>query len=399
MDVDSFRADVHRFFGASQAASDQLLAYGQNAFAQPPSPQNWDISPEPHVAAWQAYQAETLGQGVFPVLQQKLVQLRFPIQLGISEADSYRAATRRGISVDGMTEATGLQLAHPEGLQLHIHPSLAGPIPVLIPACREDFVVLVQALTMRNEPKPVPDSMGACIVAGFNNWDRVRTYRQHWQEQHPELDPERDWSAEFQRLIPRKGLYQDRFILLSLGPYSNVSASQLGLEEQEWLSLSLKIRLEHESTHYLTRRLLGSMRNNVLDELIADYRGLVAALGHFRADWFLHFVGLENYPHYREGGRLQNYRGQPPLSDEAFQVLQAMVKAAAEHLETFDREQTGSLSAPAAQVRLVLALTALSLEELASAEARDRLQQAWDRMPEIPAPDSGPPLVGSFSSG
>ncbi|MCF2972526.1 hypothetical protein L1047_15125 [Synechococcus sp. Nb3U1] len=399
MDVDSFRADVHRFFGASQAASDQLLAYGQNAFAQPPSPQNWDISPEPHIAAWQAYQAETLGQGVFPVLQQKLVQLRFPIQLGISEADSYRAATRRGISVEGMAEATGLHLEHPEGLQLQIHPSLAGPIPVLIPACREDFVTLVRALTMRNEPKPVPDSMGACIVAGFNNWDRVGTYRQYWQAQHPELNPERDWAAEFQRLIPRKELYQDRFILLSLGPYSNVSASQLDLGEKEWLDFSLTVRLEHESTHYLTRRLLGSMRNNVLDELIADYRGIVSVLGHFRADWFLHFVGLENYPYYREGGRLQNYRGQPPLSDEAFQVLQAMVKAAAEHLEAFDRQQAESLSSAAAQIRLILALTALSLEALACTEARDHLQQAWDRTPEIPSPDSGPQLVGSFSSG
>ncbi len=399
MDADFFRADVHRHFGASQRASEELLTYGQNAFAQPPLPQDWDISAETHVAAWQAYQSEAVEQGVFPVLQQKLVQLRFPIQLGISEADSYRAATRRGIPVDGMTEATGLQLAQPAGLQLRIHPSLAGPIPVLIPACREDFVALVRALTMRNEPKPVPDSMGACIVAGFNNWDRVRTYRQHWQEQHPELDPERDWSAEFQRLIPRKELYQDRFILLSLGPYSNVSAAQLSLEEQEWLSLSLQIRLEHESTHYLTRRLLGSMRNNVLDELIADYRGIVSALGHFRADWFLHFVGLENYPHYREGGRLQNYQGQPPLSDEAFQVLQAMVKAAAEHLEAFDRQQAEHLSTPTAQVRLVLALTALSLEALACADGRERLQQAWEQIPERLTPDSNPQPVSAFASG
>ena len=38
---------------------------------------------------------------------------------------------------------------------------------------REDFVFLVQSLTQRNEPEPVADSMGACIVAGYNNWDRV----------------------------------------------------------------------------------------------------------------------------------------------------------------------------------------------------------------------------------
>lgn len=46
----------------------------------------------------------------------------------------------------------------------------------------------------------------------------------------------------------------------------------------------------------------------MLDELIADYAGIVAAWGRYRADWFLRFVGLEDYPRYREGGRLQNYR-------------------------------------------------------------------------------------------
>jgi hypothetical protein len=91
-------------------------------------------------------------------------------------------------------------------------------------------------------------------------------------------------------------LYQDRLIILSAGPYSNVTASNLGLTETEWQQLSLKIRLEHESTHYFTRRFFGSMRNNIADELIADYRGIVAALGYYRSDWFLHFVGLESFP-------------------------------------------------------------------------------------------------------
>ncbi len=79
------------------------------------------------------------------------------------------------------------------------------------------------------------------------------------------------------------------------------------------------------------------MQNNLLDELIADYQGIVAAVGHYRADWFLRFVGLESFPNYREDGRLQNYRGQPPLSNQAFKILQALVVAAAQNLEQFDR--------------------------------------------------------------
>ena len=98
------------------------------------------------------------------------------------------------------------------------------------------------------------------------------------------------------------------------------------------------IRLEHECTHYFTRRLFGSAKNHLLDELIADYRGIVAAIGQFRADWFLRFMGLENYPNYRACGRLGYYRGDPPLSEQAFGLLQTLVQRAAENVERFDRE-------------------------------------------------------------
>jgi len=85
----------------------------------------------------------------------------------------------------------------------------------------------------------------------------------------------------------RKELYQDRFIILSSGPYSGVAAAEMGVPEDEWRRISLTIRLEHECAHYLTRQILGSMRNSLLDELIADFAGIVAATDRYRADWFL----------------------------------------------------------------------------------------------------------------
>jgi hypothetical protein len=284
------------------------------------------------------------------------------------------------VLVDGMAEATGLVLKQPEKLQLIIHQSIAGAIPVLLTGNREDFVSLVQALTMRNEPKPIPASMGACMVAGFNNWDRIRQYRQQWEDKNPLNCSESSWAEEFGRLIPHKELYQDRLILLSDGPYSDVPASEMGLSESQWRNLSLTIRLEHECTHYFTRRLFDSMRNNLLDELIADYRGIVAATGHYRADWFLRFLGLESFPNYREGGRLQNYRGQPPLSDGAFKILQALVKTAVENLERFDAEYAGELITLNNQPLMLVALTYLTLEELASKEARIRLKKTIDEL-------------------
>lgn len=118
----------------------------------------------------------------------------------------------------------------------------------------------------------------------------------------------------------------------------------------------------------------------MLDELIADYRGIVGATGYYRADWFLRFLGLESFPYYREGGRLQNYRGQPPLSDRAFKILQALVKAAAENLERFDAEHTDKLKDSNIQPLMLTSLTYLTLEELASLEAKFRIQKTLNEL-------------------
>ena len=377
-----FRKSVLASYGASASQTEELLAYNQNVFERSglKHPVKFPLAPEAHVAAWQEYAVAARVVGAFEVLSEKLVQLRFAIQEGISQTEAYRFATRRGISVDGMAEATGLVLRQPEKLQLMVHQSLAGAIPVLLTGNREDFVSLVQAIAMHNEPKPVPASMGACTVSGFNNWNRIRQYRQQWEARNSGNCSAISWAEEFKRIIPRKELYQDRFIILSDSPYSDVSASDMGLKEPEWQRLSLAIRLEHECTHYFTRRLFNSMRNNLLDELIADYRGIVTAIGYYRADWFLRFLGLESFPHYREGGRLQNYRGEPPLSDGAFKILQALVKVAAENLESFEAEHTGELRETSFQPLMLMSLIGLTLEELASQEASFRIQKTLEQL-------------------
>jgi hypothetical protein len=372
MERREFRANILKAYGANISDTEELLAYNENVFdtASLAYPENFPLAPELHVAAWEKYLAEAIVMGTFEALKKRLVQLQFPIQERISQTETYQAAIRKGVPVDGMTEATGLILTQPEKLQLIIHQSLAGAIPVLIAGNREDFVLLVQALTMRNEPKPVPTSMGACMVAGFNNWDRISQYRQQWEANHPDNRSEVKWSDEFKRLIPKKELYQDRFVILSQGPYSNVSAQDIELSEVEWLRLSLTIRLEHECTHYFTRRLFNSMRNNLIDEFIADYRGIVSATGRYRADWFLRFMGLESFPDYREGGRLQNYRGS--ISEGSFRIIQSLVVSAASNLESFERQQTNSIN-PAVMLNTLCCLT---LEELASDEADVYLSHA-----------------------
>ncbi|MBD2387110.1 DUF7005 family protein [Cylindrospermum sp. FACHB-282] len=379
-----FRAGVLASYGASTSEIDELLAYNQNIFHHHKFKHSitFPLPPEAHLSTWEEYAIAAKVVGAFAVLKERLVQFQFPILEGISETPAYRDATRKGVSVDDMVEATGLVLKQPEQLQLSIHNSLAGNIPVLLSGNREDFVSLVQALTRRNETEPVPASMGACTVSGFNNWDRIRRYRQKWELQKPHNCSENDWRLEFQRLALQKELYQDKFIILSNSPYSNVTSEEIGLKESVWQRLSLKIRLEHECTHYLTHRLFNSMRNNAFDELIADYRGIIAAIGYYRCDWFLHFIGLESFPKYREGGRLKNYQGNPPLSDGAFKILQVLVKAAAENLQLFHAEHINKLKTPNGQLQLLVALSYLTLEELADSGFNLLLQRTLEKSNE-----------------
>lgn len=354
---------------------DELLRYNTNHFDQTSvlTPRSYPLADEEFVSTWIEYVKNVEFGKVFDFLKTRLVQLNFPIREGISRCEDYKAATKRGQSVEGMQAATGLVLEQPDQLNLSIYQTAAGKIPIIYTRHRPDFVSLVRALTMRNEPLSVPESMGACIVSGYNNWDRIRAYR-------AKCETDSEWNTEFCRLIPRKELYQDRFFLLSGGYYSGVAPAALNLSDPEWRKKSLIIRREHECTHYLTRRVFSSMRNHLLDELIADYSGIVATIGHFRVDWFLHFMGLEDFPGYRSTGRFENYRGEPPLSDAAFRILQAIVKSAAELLEVFTNRHASLLSRPAFRPLAITVLSTQTLEELADAESQEMLGQSLQRL-------------------
>ena len=165
--------------------------------------------------------------------------------------------------------------------------------------------------------------------------------------------------------------------MLSHGPYSSVPAEELGLDQQEWLDYSYIIRREHEVTHYFTRRAFSSMRNNIIDEILADYMGIVAAHGSFRADWMLAFLGLSNFPEYQQGQRLENYCTE--LSKPAFKVITSLVHAAVMNLEKFDKTHREALSQPGATTQLLMALTRFTLEELAADDATTRLLEYWQQ--------------------
>ncbi len=367
-----------RAFTQDPHALEALYEYTRNAFQGNSSPQfhTFPLPDEPQVQTWLRYSQTAREIGVFETLKQYLVQFQFPVKAGMSQESGYRDATLKGRETASIPIATGLSLCNPGSIELLIYQSPAGKIPVLIVPDRADFHTIIQALTARNEPRSIPDSMGAAMINGLNNWDRIRRLKSAWLAEHPYGN----WNSHFRTFIlPNKDLYRDRIIVLSKNGYSGVSAKSLGLKEDEWMMHSLAIRLEHECAHFFTLRYFGYMANHMHDELIADYMGITKAVGKFKADWFLRFLGLESYPTYREGGRIQSYLGTPPLSPQAFKGLQHLMKSAAEQVELFDHSLPFAESDLERTYRL-LALCRSGLDQIAKPEGAKHLSREYHQI-------------------
>jgi hypothetical protein len=320
---------------------------------------------EPHVAVWREYGQRAREVGVFAALAAVFPQLRFPIQDGISQEPAYAAATRRGKLEEADAFSPGLLLERPESLLLTFSDGVAGLLPLLIAGTRADFESLVRAFTERNEPRAVPASMGACFVKGLNNWDRVTRHRRVWEAENGTAGDEDAWREELGRFAAQKARYQDRFVILSRGPYSGVAGADVRVTETEWLERSLIVRAEHESTHDLTWRLFGIVRSHATDEIIADFVGLVRAFGVYPDGIARVLLGVDRLPAFRDGGRLANYRGNPALDDDDFAEVCTLAADATRQLATLATRHGQRLVDATFLARLVYALSLASLPELA----------------------------------
>ncbi|HNY11189.1 MAG TPA: hypothetical protein PKK26_06320 [Candidatus Wallbacteria bacterium] len=350
--------------------SEELKLYTKNMFSC--SSGIFDKLPlldEDFVGTWRAYLDESKKKGVFQTLKSRLPQLNFPVEKGVSTSEEYLAAIRAEKLIADISPNSGLALEEPCKIELIIHKTPAGSIPVIIVRNRNDFVSLFRALAFKNEPVGIPSSTGACAISGYNNCERYLAYRKSQLTEDP------------LGLMPpatKKSMYQDSFLLLSDGPYSGIFAEKAGFDENAWREYSLKIRLGHESAHYFTRRCLGSMRNNAHDELIADFAGIREAFGKYDSGLFLKFCGIENFPNISPTGRIQNYKGTPKLSDGAFVEMCALLHAAAANVESFDKKYGENFSRGDFTVAAILCMASLTLDEIAGKNGFKLLEKYFD---------------------
>ena len=360
----------------------EILAYAKNKFvrndSESESHYKEKFADESFVSSWHQYLKETEKISVFETLQRHLVQLRFPIAENISKNTSYRSATLQGKDTYHMPEAKGLKLRNPKGLKLQIYASLSGKIPILIIADDKDFKSLIQALCHKNEPVKIPDSMGAVMINGLNNWSKIDDLKKTFLA----ANIVSNWPNHFKnQIVPNKSLYQDKIIILSKKPYSNVPADSIGCNQEDWIHHSLQIRLEHECAHYFTLRNYGIMANNMHDELIADYAGICASYGRYNPEWFLRFIGLEKYPSYRKGARLENYIGSPKLSKEAFEILKKIIYKAVNNIYKFDNQINNITHKTNKRIALIC-LCSFSILEMAQEDSADQMYAKFNNLIE-----------------
>ena len=348
--------------------SKELELYFQNKFSSPKAqPQSLFID-EPYISSWEGYATDSVGGNAFSILKMCYPQLNFPIEEGINKTEDYVDTVLKGKNTTVKRENT-LNLIDPEGIEINIFESIAGKVPVIKVPNNQDFKQIIQSLLYKNNPSSVPDSMGAILINGINNWDRLHSLKQGWLANNP-LE---NWNEEFAKnVLPNSGLFKDRIIILSTKPYSNVSASSLAISESEWKLYSYSIRLEHECAHLFTLKKYGSASNNLHDELIADYVGITKTIGYYSMDWMLAFMGLENYPTYRKGARLENYLGSSDLSFENFEKLTSIIKNAIKNIAGFD-DELGKINSANDQIARIDALCKVSVLKIASENGKHLL--------------------------
>ncbi|MEM6718287.1 MAG: hypothetical protein AAF611_03130 [Bacteroidota bacterium] len=374
MNEENKRTFLEQFI-SSDTAVDELLTYAQNKFIRK-NQSSHNLSKE-FIKTWEKYAAEAKEKGAFETLKKHLVQLQFPVKEGISQTEAYKNVTLRGKE---KTTGESLTLQQPNQLSLTLYKNpMVGKIPVVITPNTDDFTIILNALGNKNEPKAYPKSMGALCINGLNNWHRIHTLKTQWLQENPFGN----WNEFFKKnVLPKPHLFKDKIIILSRKGYSGVQSNDVHMTDDAWKDASLIIRREHECAHVFTLQYYGSMANNMHDEIVADYAGITKVLGQFHKQWFLRFIGLENYPAYRDGGRLQNYQSPKQLSEEAFKGLQVLMYNISDTLTAFDRT-LGTIKTSEEQLRRLKSICEVDMITLASKQGFDTLLKTYNTQKKL----------------
>ena len=274
-----------------------------------------------------------------PAALEQLAEIYQQLYLAPGEAgeEAYPDIVRRGQPAPVKTLAHFHRTAED---RCWMEPTPAGDIRVLTLADRQDFETFLQIMVGHCKMIAIPRTQGAAILDGVINHRRIEAHMDAFvQAAKDGGQPEpglAEWAEERGRFISDKRNYLDALIVLSVGPYSHVSAERVGFPEETWLAHSQVIRQFHECTHFVCRRLYMEKKDAIWDELVADAVGILAALGRVDIPLAETVLGITDGRY--TGGRLENYveESQPDRA-ERIAALAARIHPVLEQIEQLSR--------------------------------------------------------------
>ena len=257
------------------------------------------------------------GTEVLRALAKKYYGLYLPVEKGMSQSPWYRQYVLAG-KPENTEELPGFTGSEQDEIFPFSTP--AGEVEVIYLERREDFELFLQKLAYRCEPEPIRPDVGAMMISGVINWEKIESHKRKYLEKG-----NLDWKEEFRRFTSRPENFKDRVLILSGGPYSNYPAQKAGYTPEEWKQISIDIRMYHECTHYVCRNRWPEKKETVLDEVLADAVGLLGATGRYDRRLALEFLGVAEDGTYT-GGRLGAYVSEDELPQKAAYALEISKK-------------------------------------------------------------------------
>jgi len=206
-----------------------------------------------------------------------------------------------------------------------------GKTEVLYLPQRNIFEYFVRVLAYKNEEVDIPRTTGAIMISGLNCWQKIEDHKTEFLKNHDESE----WDEEFDKFTSVKENYKASVLLISKGNYSAIPCEKVNLEQDLWFELSKKIRIYHENTHLISRKLYPDHKEAIRDEVIADSIGIYGALGYYDANMERIVLGI-NEEEYIKGSRLENYVEESELGKAVIYAKELIDK-----LEEFYKNNSG----------------------------------------------------------
>ena len=246
-------------------------------------------------------------------LRRDLPQLYVSPNRGARLDYQYKELVLQGVTPTSKQIEGGVK--EPTGFSIFLESHWCGSIPVIRVQMKNEFDTLLQCLVHRCEPVEIQESVHSQAVSGLIHWGLIGTFGK---------------SARCNMLI------------LHDSPYSSVSYTAIpGISsEEEWIQCSHLWRLEHELTHIACKCLVGEMRLNLYDELLADAMGMRASLGYFDAHLFALTLGLNSDGTAKKDGRAYTYTKELNAKEE-IEVFKLVLERAYELDDLLKKEIAG----------------------------------------------------------